>query len=116
MVTVTLTETSREDAAAVFGVLREAFPTHGPSGTTPQEELGDHPAVWTAEFEPTGQDAPAGSAASCALGAPVTATLQGAYVAVDRICEVLGETFAVEERGAASGDQEKEVDLLLRTK
>lgn len=115
MVTVTLTETSEDDAAAVFGVLREAFPAHGPSGTTPQEELGDHPAVWTAEFEPTGQDARTGAAAS-SLSAPVTATLQGAYVAVDRIREVLGETFAVEEQGAASGDQEKEVDLRLRTK
>lgn len=114
MVTVTLTGTSRDDAAAVFDVLREAFPTHGPSGTAPQEELGDHPAVWTAEFEPTGQEAPAGQASS--LSAPVAATLQGAYVAVDRIRDVLGETFAVEERGTASGDQEKEVDLRLRTK
>lgn len=115
MVTVTLTGTSKDDAAAVFGVLKEAFPVHGPSGATPQEELGDHPAVWTAEFEPTGQEPRTGSSAS-SLSGPVTATLQGAYVAVDRIREVLSETFAVEEQGTASGDQEKEVDLRLRTK
>ncbi|MER6117795.1 hypothetical protein [Streptomyces sp. NPDC001743] len=116
MVTVTLTETPRDDADAVFGVLRKAFPTHGSSGTTPQEELGDHPAVWTAEFEATGQEARTEAAASSSLSAPVAATLQGSYVAVDRIREVLSETFAVEELGTASGDQEKEVDLRLRTK
>lgn len=50
------------------------------------------------------------------LEGSLTATLQGGYVAVDQLCEALGAAFAVQERGTASGDQEKEVDLQLRTK
>jgi hypothetical protein len=43
-------------------------------------------------------------------------TLQGGYVAVDQLCEALRAALAVHERGTASGDQEKEVDLQLRRK
>ena len=50
------------------------------------------------------------------LEGSVSATLQGGYVAVDRLREALGAAFAVLERGTASGDQEKEVDLRLGTK
>ncbi|MFJ3230827.1 hypothetical protein [Streptomyces sp. NPDC086787] len=46
----------------------------------------------------------------------LTATLQGGYVAVDQVCDALRAAFAVDERGTASGDQEKEVDLRLGPK
>ncbi|MFE6487970.1 hypothetical protein ACFVGN_34250 [Streptomyces sp. NPDC057757] len=113
MVTVSLTGTSKEDATTVFGILQEAFPTDNSRDALLQEPPGDHPAVWTGEFEPTQERVPAGPTP---LGAPVTATLQGAYAAVDRLCEALGDSFAVQEKGTASGDQEKEVELLLGTK
>lgn len=112
MVTVTLSGASKEDAVGVLAVLRAAFPSDGPD-QAPQEQPGDQPAVWTAEIEPTQERARTEPAT---LTAPVTATLQGAYVAVDQVCEALSDAFAVEEHGTASGDQEKEVDLRLRTR
>jgi hypothetical protein len=113
MATVSLTEASKEDAATVFGVLRIAFPTDRPADDVPQEQPGEQSAVWSAEFEPTQEWIPTGP---MELEGTVTATLQGSYVAVDRLREALGVAFAVQERGTASGDQEKEVDLRLGTK
>lgn len=112
MVTVSLTGASKEDAATVFDVLRTAFPTDRPSGDVLHDQSGDHP-VWTAEFEPTEERIPTGPTP---LEGSVAATLQGGYVAVDRLRDALGGSFTVQERGSASGDQEKEVDLELRTK
>ncbi|MEU0038648.1 hypothetical protein [Streptomyces sp. NPDC006333] len=115
MVTVSLTGASQEDAAAVFEVLRTAFPTDRAAGDMPQEQEAGHSVVWTAEFEPTRErlSVPAGPTP---LEGSLTATLQGGYVAVDQLCEALSAAFAVHEQGTASGDQEKEVDLQLRTK
>ncbi|MFF1897157.1 hypothetical protein [Streptomyces sp. NPDC058206] len=114
MVTVSLTRASKEDAATVFDVLRTAFPTDRPSNAVPQEQPGDHPAVWTSQFEPTQDRIPTGSTPPLE-GSP-TATLQGGHVAVDQLCEALSAAFAVHKQGTASGDQEQEVDLQLRTK
>jgi hypothetical protein len=114
MVSVSLTGSSKEDAAAVFGVLRTAFPAGLHSDDAPHEQSsGGKPLVRTAEFEPTPERVPTGAAS---LSAPVTATLQGSYLAVDQLCEALGDAFAVQERGTASGDQEKEVELELGSK
>ncbi|MEV4038612.1 hypothetical protein [Streptomyces umbrinus] len=113
MATVSLTGASEEDAATVFGVLRTAFPTDRPPDDLPQEQPGDRTAVWTAEFQPTQEWIPTGP---IPLEGSVSATLQGGYVAVDRLREALGAAFAVQERGTASGDQEKEADLRLGTK
>jgi hypothetical protein len=112
-VTVSLTGTSKEDATAVFGVLRKAFPTDRQSEDAPQEQPGDQPAVWTAEFEPAKERAQTGTQS---LSAPVTATLQGGYVAVDQLCDALSAAFDVQEKGTSSGDQEKEVELELSAK
>ena len=101
MATVSLIAASKEDAAAVFGVLRTAFPTNSrPSDDLPQEQSGDQPAVWSAEFEPTQERIPTDP---IPLESSVSATLQGGYAAVDHW-------------GAASADQEKEVDLRLSSK
>ena len=113
MATVSLTGASKEDAATVFGVLRAAFPTDRPAGDVPQEQPDDRTAVWTAEFEPTQERIPTDP---IPLEGSVSATLQGDYVAVDQLFDALSTTFAVDHWGAASGDQEKEVDLRLGTK
>jgi len=113
MVTVSLTGGSREDAATVFDVLRTAFPLDRPSDEVPHEQPDGRPLVWTSLFEPTEERIPTGPAP---LEGSVTATLQGGYAAVDLLRAALDGAFAVQERGTASGDQEKEVDLLLRAK
>ncbi|MCX4817672.1 hypothetical protein ACUXZZ_02055 [Streptomyces graminifolii] len=113
MATVSLTGASKEDAATVFGVLRTAFPTDRPFDDVPQEQPGDRTAVWTAEFEPTQEWIPTDP---LPLEGSVSATIQGGYVAVDQLREALNVTFAVDERGTASGDQEQEVDLRLTSK
>ncbi|MEU9384788.1 hypothetical protein AB0D38_29195 [Streptomyces sp. NPDC048279] len=113
MATVSLTGTSRQDAATVFGVLRTAFPTDRSPDDLPQDQPGGRTTVWSAEFEPTQEWIPTGPVP---LRGSVSATLQGDYVAVDRLCDALGVAFAVDERGRASGDQEQEVDLRLTTK
>ncbi|MFD8425013.1 hypothetical protein [Streptomyces sp. NPDC059466] len=115
MVTVSLTGASKEDATTVFDVLRTAFPAERAAADILQEQEAGHPVVWTAEFEPT-REHPSTPAAPTPLEGSLTATLQGGYVAVDRLCEALGAAFAVHEEGTASGDQEKEVDLRLGTK
>ena len=113
MATVSLTGASKEDAATVFGVLRTAFPTDRPFDDVPQEQPGGRSTVWTAEFEPTQEWIPTDP---IPLEGSVSATIQGGYVAVDQLREALSVTFAVEERGTASGDQEQEADLLLTSK
>ena len=113
MATVSLTGASKEDAATVFSVLRRAFPTGRSLDGMPQERPGDHSAVWTAEFEPERERIPTDPVA---LESSVSATLQGAYAAVDRLFEALSTAFAVDHWGAASGGQEKEVGLRLTTK
>ncbi|MFJ7965326.1 hypothetical protein [Streptomyces sp. NPDC096324] len=112
MVTVSLTGTSREDAASVFDVLRTAFPTDR-SLDVPEDPPGSRPAVWTAEIAPADDRIPTGPAP---LEGPVSATLQGGCLAVDLLREALNGAFAVQERGTASADQEKEVDLRLGDK
>ncbi|MEU1366639.1 hypothetical protein ABZ454_10940 [Streptomyces sp. NPDC005803] len=113
MVTVTLSGPSEDDATTVFGVLRTAFPTDGATDAVAEDQQGDRPLVWTAHFEPTRERTQVEPAS---LGAPVTATVQGGYVEVDQLCAALGAAFEVQEEGAASGDQEKEVGLRLRAK
>ncbi|WP_420312725.1 hypothetical protein ACOB87_39435 [Streptomyces sp. YS-B37] len=114
MATVSLIAACKEDAAAVFGVLRTAFPTDSrPSDDLPQEQSGDQPTVWSAEFEPTQERIPTDP---IPLESSVSATLLGGYAAVDQLFEALGAAFAVDHWGAASGDQEKEVDLRLSSK
>ncbi|MGW3912700.1 hypothetical protein ACWEBX_14420 [Streptomyces sp. NPDC005070] len=110
MVTVSLTGTSRNDAGIVFDVLRTAFPTDPPFDDVPEDPPGSRPSAWTAEFAPTDERIPTGPAP---LDGPVSATLRGGHLAVDFLCEALNGAFAVQERGTASGDREKEVDLRL---
>jgi hypothetical protein len=113
VVTVSLTGTSRQDAATVFGVLRTAFPTDRPFEDVPQEPPGGPAPVWTAEIAPADDRIPTGPAP---LAGPVSATLQGGCLAVDLLRAALNGAFAVQERGTAAGDREKEVDLRLGAK
>lgn len=113
MASVSLTGVSAEDAASVFDVLRAALPADRPAADVPWEQPGDHSAVWSAEFEPTQEWS---RPDPVSLKGPVSATLQGDYVAVDQLLEALSAVFTVHQPGSASGDQEQEVDLQLGNK
>ncbi|MFK8908151.1 hypothetical protein [Streptomyces sp. YS-3] len=112
-VEVVLSACSAADAETVLGALRRHFSTdtaggtiHGP--TTPDPA---RPTVWTATFD-TSQVAEDVSPAE--LGDAVTVDVQGGPVAVARLRDVLHRTFEVEDAGAASGDQEVDLQLKLR--
>jgi hypothetical protein len=111
LVTVALTGHSKEDAAAVFGALREAFPSDRGAEDVPQTEIPGRPTVWTASYEVL--DVSPGDLRTTSLSAPVKATVQGGYHAVDLLRTALGGAFSVEEHGSAMGDQEKELELQL---
>ncbi|MFE2583130.1 hypothetical protein [Streptomyces sp. NPDC059378] len=113
MATVSLTGASKQDTAAVFGVLRTAFATDRSSGDLLEEQPGGHSVVWSAESGPSQEWIPTDP---IPLEGSVAAMLQGAQVAVDQLRGALCVAFAVDERGTASGDQEQEGDLRLTTK
>ncbi|WP_328535836.1 hypothetical protein [Streptomyces sp. NBC_00344] len=115
LVKVALTGHSHDDAAAVFEALRAAFPSDRAASDVPQSEADDaRPTVWTASYEV--REAPQGEPAATSLKGSVTATVQGGYRAVDVLRGVLEGAFSVQEKGTASGDQEKETELVLESR
>ncbi|MCX4553918.1 MULTISPECIES: hypothetical protein [unclassified Streptomyces] len=111
LVTVELTGSTREDAAAVFGALRKGFACDRPVEDRPQTEIPGRPTVWTASFEVA--DGAPGRLGTATLKESVEATVQGSYHAVDQLRTALDGTFAVRDLGEAFGDQEKELELRL---
>lgn len=112
-VVVALSGGEKEDARVVFGALRTAFTCDRAADDVPQEVPGGRPTVWIATFnvsEVRAEPRPA------RLRAPVVATLQGGYTAVDSLRKSLAYAFAVRVVGTASGDQEEEVQLRLENR
>jgi hypothetical protein len=109
-VAVALSGGAKEDAHTVFGALRTAYSCDRASDDVPQHVPGRRPTVWTATFD---VDGTAAEPRPAHLTAPVTATLQGGYTAVDHLRTALASAFAVEVVGTAAGDQEEEVQLRL---
>ncbi|MER5494818.1 MULTISPECIES: hypothetical protein [unclassified Streptomyces] len=111
-VVVELSDCSKDDAGTVFGVLRSVFDCDRGPTDLPQDAAGGRPSVWSATFDTTRiRTAPPATA----LRDAVTAEAQGGYLAVDRLRAALAAAFTVEQEGTVSGDQEKEVELLLRS-
>ncbi|WP_030566061.1 hypothetical protein [Streptomyces aureocirculatus] len=123
-VTVELSDCSAEDAAAVFDLLRAAFPqaapADAPTGASDTDGAsgaaaggGGKATVWTETFDiaAAGEAAPPGTAGT--LSRPVSADVQGGYVGVDRMRTFLASAFSVSDEGSAFGDQEKDVHLCL---
>ncbi|MFJ9029667.1 hypothetical protein ACIRQP_14260 [Streptomyces sp. NPDC102274] len=112
-VVVALTGDEKEDARVVFGALRTAFACDRAADDVPQVVAGGRPTVWIATFnvsEVRAEPRPA------RLRAPVVATLQGGYTAVDSLRKSLASAFTVRMVGTASGDQEEEVQLRLENR
>ncbi|MET9291368.1 hypothetical protein [Streptomyces sp. NPDC003077] len=112
-VMVQLSEGTAADADAVFHALGDVYPCDRDPSDRPKDVPGGHPTIWSTEFDVSQER---GSAAPASLDGSVRAQLQGGDQAVDCVTRKLGEMFRVEDRGATAGDQEKEVDLMLRSR
>lgn len=108
--TVTLDGGGLEDARAIVRSLEGVF---GPPDGPPADEGA---TVRTATFDSPDTPRAAGASARAAgrtLSAPVTVTVQGTPQAVEAAGETLARDFTARDDGAASGDQERERQLLL---
>ncbi|XKK60911.1 hypothetical protein HFP71_35380 [Streptomyces sp. ARC32] len=107
--TVTLDGGGIDDARAMEGV-------HGAGGRLrdPRRPAADEGAtVRTATFDSTDAPRAAAPTAGGALSGPVTVTVQGTPRAVEAASATLSRAFTARDEGAASGDQERERQLLL---
>ncbi|THA71489.1 hypothetical protein E6P78_06070 [Streptomyces sp. A0958] len=112
-VSVVVSDCPENDARTVFDVLRAAFTTDRSSADIPHEAAAKRPTAWTATVDVSEARTVSGPVT---LGAPVTADVQGGYLAVDRLRQGLADAFAVQVVGTVSGDQEEEVRLRLENK
>ncbi|MFG2958996.1 hypothetical protein ACGF5O_35425 [Streptomyces sp. NPDC048291] len=104
---------SKEDARIVFDALCQCFESDRAAEDVPQQLHETRPMVWLGTFEVT-------DAHECTLpprlSAPVEADAQGGYWAISRLHTTLDSLFAVRNLSSASGDQEKELHVLLESR
>lgn len=107
--TVTLSGGGVDDARAIVHALEGVF---GAPDSLPADERA---TVRTATFDSpaTPETDPAPRKPGGPLSAPVAVTVQGTPQAVETASETLAHAFTTRDEGAASGDQERERQLLL---
>ncbi|MBN0043698.1 hypothetical protein JS756_06170 [Streptomyces actuosus] len=109
-VSVEISGCSKEDARIVFDALCACFESDRGAGDVPQQLHETRPMVWLGTFEVT-------EAHTCPppgrLSSTVEADAQGGYWAIDRLRSTLDSLFAVRDLSSASGDQERELHVLL---
>ncbi|MFC7816593.1 hypothetical protein ACFUTR_18330 [Streptomyces sp. NPDC057367] len=107
--TVTLSGGGVDDARAVVRALEGVF------GAPDAMPADGRATVRTATFDsPDAPKAPTETReAGAPLSAPVTVTVQGTPQAVEAASRTLTQAFSTRDEGAASGDQERERELLL---
>ncbi|QMU77145.1 hypothetical protein GXW83_16945 [Streptacidiphilus sp. PB12-B1b] len=108
-VDVLLTGCDEEDADTVFHALETAFPQAEPV-PGPSAQGAGRPTVWSMSLDPRTHRT---GAHPESLHGPVSADLFGSPHEVHEVHAALTDAFAVEDRGAVSGDQEIEVRLRL---
>ncbi|MFG3044381.1 hypothetical protein ACIPWL_20830 [Streptomyces sp. NPDC090023] len=113
-VSVEISGCSPDDARVVFDVLSACFASDRDAGDAPQQQDESRPMVWLGTYDIA--DSHTGNCPPAKLSSSVQADVQGGYWAVDRFREALGEMFTVQETAAASGDQERELHLLLESR
>ncbi|MGQ4395099.1 hypothetical protein ACN6K5_005268 [Streptomyces violaceoruber] len=109
--TVTLDGGGIDDARAIVRALEGVF--SAPDGRPADEGATVHTATFDAADARHTPDASSAPAPGGALSAPVTVTVQGTPQAVEAASETLSRAFTARNEGAASGDQERERQLLL---
>ncbi|WP_327312514.1 hypothetical protein [Streptomyces sp. NBC_01235] len=112
-VSVEISGCSKEDARIVFDTLNECFESDRGTDEAPQQLHETRPMVWLGTFEVT-------EAHDCArparLSSSVEADAQGGYWAIERLRTTLDSVFAVRDLSSASGDQERELHVLLESR
>ncbi|AXL92451.1 hypothetical protein C4J65_32365 [Streptomyces sp. CB09001] len=110
--TVTLDGGGIDDARAIVRALEGVF--GAPDGLPTDAGATVRTATFDAPDSPHAPDASAAARTTGgALSAPVTVTVQGTPQAVEAASETLSRAFTARNEGAASGDQERERQLLL---
>jgi hypothetical protein len=108
--TVTLSGASADDALKVVRTLEPVF------GSPDQLPSDEHATVYTATFAADAAEEPSrlpqGGVGH--LSTSVTATVQGTPEAVEKASDTLSRAFSADDQGIASGDQERERQLLLK--
>ncbi|MEJ1200547.1 hypothetical protein RI578_35675 [Streptomyces sp. BB1-1-1] len=107
--TVTLSGGGIDDARAIVRALEGVF--GAPDGLPADEQATVRTATFDSPAAPEAASAP--REAGSPLSAPVTVTVQGTPQAVEAAGETLSRAFTTRNEGAASGDQERERELLL---
>ncbi|MEU9163425.1 hypothetical protein AB0D29_24540 [Streptomyces sp. NPDC048424] len=110
-VVVTATHCSEEAARVLLEVLERAFPASSAEGVAREPGPHGRTTVWCTTVDTA--DPPV-TTEPMGLDGTVEVGLQGGPRAVDRVVAALTDAFVVEDRGTVAGDQEKEIDLLIR--
>ncbi|KUO17788.1 hypothetical protein [Streptomyces dysideae] len=112
-VSVEISGCSKEDARIVFDALCTCFESDRSREDVPQQLHETRPMVWLGTFEVT-------DAHTCPpparLSSSVEADAQGGYWAVERLRTTLNSLFAVRDLSSASGDQERELHVVLESR
>ncbi|MCX4759514.1 hypothetical protein OG562_00625 [Streptomyces sp. NBC_01275] len=112
-VSVEISGYSEKDARIVLDALCACFTSDRGADEAPRRFHETRPMVWLGTFEVT-------DARECAhparLSAAVEADAQGGYWAVERLRTTLDSLFAVRDLSSASGDQERELHVLLESR
>ncbi|MET9732082.1 hypothetical protein ABZZ79_15935 [Streptomyces sp. NPDC006458] len=112
-VSVEISGCSKEDARIVFDALCACFESDRGSDDVPQQLHETRPMVWLGTFEVT-------EAHQCPpparLAASVEVDAQGGYWAINRLRTTLDPLFSVRDLATTSGDQEREMHVLLESR
>ncbi|MFC4508130.1 MULTISPECIES: hypothetical protein [Streptomyces] len=104
---------SKEDARIVFDTLNTCFESDRGPDEVPQQLHETRPMVWLGTFEVTDAHA---CPPPARLSSSVEADAQGGYWAIERLRSTLDSLFTVRDLTSVSGDQERELHVLLESR
>ncbi|MFG3181319.1 hypothetical protein ACWD6Q_13185 [Streptomyces nigra] len=112
-VSVEISGCNKEDARIVFDALSTCFESDRGPDDVPQQLHETRPMVWLGTFEVTdAQQCPP----PARLSSRVEADAQGGYWAIERLRNTLDSLFTVHDVTSASGDQERELHVVLESR